>query len=314
MVLWKTPTGQDLESIDYSTVFDSIDDIKYGSWQLERCPQSGRLHLQCYLELRGAYTVGRCKEFLGQSAHLERRIGTRDEAIDYTRKPDTRVLGPWEKGVRGSVLQGKRNDLADLSAAILGEGMSVPEVIRTFPSEFLRYSRGVERMCFIRDSGLRREFRRVQVVVYWGVPGTGKTRKAIDDAQNDFFILEVTGSTLWFDGYNGERTLILDDFGGGITLPRLLRILDGHPLRLDVKGSFTYAAWTTVVITSNVHPGAWYSRDAYGGPDRRPVSGPVDETPDGGIPPALRRRITEIRHVDAPLYDDIILPDFLQQE
>lgn len=56
----------------------------------------------------------------------------------------------------------------------------------------------------------------------------------------------------------GEDTLLLDDFYGQIPITHMLNILDGFPLRINVKASHTYANYTRVIITSNVCPDDWY--------------------------------------------------------
>ena len=45
-----------------------------------------------------------------------------------------------------------------------------------------------------------------------------------------------TNGTLWFDGYRGQKTLILDDFYGWLKYGDLLKILEGHPYRCQMKG------------------------------------------------------------------------------
>ena len=53
----------------------------------------------------------------------------------------------------------------------------------------------------------------------YGPTGTGKTYAAINLIANrrDYYIAECPssrGSKLWFDGYEGQKTLVLDDFSG----------------------------------------------------------------------------------------------------
>lgn len=95
-----------------------------------------------------------------------------------------------------------------------------------------------------------------------------------------FLLDQPGGNNLWFDGYDGQSVLIIDDFSGWIKYRFLLRLLDGYQVRLEVKGSHTWAAWTEVYITSNVPPEGWYER---------------------GAPPELLRRLDEIVYVAEPL-------------
>jgi len=124
----------------------------------------------------------------------------------------------------------------------------------------------------------------VKVYVYYGNSGTGKTFSAINlyAPDGDYFKLDCTSvksGSLWFDGYEGQKVLILDDFDAEVCSVSFLKnLLDKYKLRLQVKGGHTWAAWNTVVVTSNQHPRHWWNLlDAV----------QID---------ALKRRITEIRH------------------
>ena len=70
---------------------------------------------------------------------------------------------------------------------------------------------------------------------------------------------KIEGSEMeWWDGYEGEKTILIDEYDSQVSLPRLLNILDGYQLRLPIKGGFTYARWTKVIITSNIDPREWH--------------------------------------------------------
>lgn len=73
--------------------------IRYVCWQLERAPDTGRLHLQGYVEFFKPQRLRAAQQALrAPTAHLEKRRGTRDQARDYCRKEESRVQGPWEAG------------------------------------------------------------------------------------------------------------------------------------------------------------------------------------------------------------------------
>ncbi len=70
--------------------------IKYAVWQLERCPDTGRLHVQAYVEWKAGIRLAAAKRQIGDAqAHLEVRRGTREQARDYCTKEESRVEGPW---------------------------------------------------------------------------------------------------------------------------------------------------------------------------------------------------------------------------
>ncbi|QMW68952.1 replication-associated protein [Crucivirus-482] len=246
--------------------------LQYAVWQLEQCPETGRLHIQGYAEFKNQYRFSRAKVLLGGGqVHLEARNGTRDSAREYCRKPESRLAGPWEFGSFSFGEQGKRSDLL-MVAERIQSGISLNLVVNEFPVQYIRYTRGCEALYRRVQQARNRSWREVTCLVYFGASGAGKTRRAIEESKQDFYILDQ-GERVWFDGYGGESTLIIDDFYGWIKYGMLLRILDGHPYRGEIKGGFIWANWTSVIITSNKPPPEWYAT---------------------GLTPALRRRITRV--------------------
>ncbi len=65
----------------------------------------------------------------------------------------------------------------------------------------------------------------------------------------------------FFDHYEGEKTMILDDFAGRlskVSLVNLLKLLDIYPIRIETKGDSKRIKVVQFYITSNIHPRLWY--------------------------------------------------------
>lgn len=105
-----------------------------------------------------------------------------------------------------------------------------------------------------KQLSLRPLNRNVKVITLIGAPGTGKSRWAYDNYPD----LYSKPEGQWFDGYTGQKTLLLDDFYGDIPYSQLLKVLDRYPLQVPIKGGFVHAQWDTVIITSNKQPEFWY--------------------------------------------------------
>ncbi len=248
--------------------------IRYLVYQREIAPETKRLHWQGYIEFYDNKRIGQVKSILGE-CHLEPRNGSRTEARMYCMKDSTHYghADPVEWGFWREDVTRKRT-LNDMLLA----GVSIDELCDVSPVDYVRYHRGIEKLDSRRKKKKARTFRTVEVVVYVGPTGSGKTRKAI--MENPSHFLMPSGDKLWMDGYEGEEVLIMDDFyGSGVRYGTLLRILDGHELQLPVKGGFIWAQWTKVVITSNSLPATWYLR---------------------GLTPALARRINVVHHMSVP--------------
>lgn len=232
--------------------------------------ESEKPHDQGYIEFASCKKWKTICKILPRASLFPRK-GTALQASEYCKK-DLK----WEE--RGTMSQqGKRNDLAD--AMDLVRTQSVRAVRDELPGVFLRYQRSLmaAQQSFFEDRSA--DFREVKVYLYWGEPGTGKTR-ASGVGREDVFVLPPISASgaVWFDGYRGQTTLVIDEYvPDRLNREWLLRICDGHQLPLPVKGSMTYALWTTVIFTSNYGYAELF----------------------GGIPP-MQRRMTEIRLFPEP--------------
>lgn len=253
-----------------------LKDARYCVWQKEKCPTTGKEHLQGYAEFSSPIRITGCKKWIGDpGAHCEKRRGTREEAKEYCMKKESQVEGPWELG-EWETCPGKRNDLADIKEMIK-EGKNDRDIAEAYPGQFIRYHRGIKTLRETYNEEWSEYFRNIEVIILWGPPGVGKTRYAYDTyGISNVYKITQPESQLWWDGYNAKPILLIDDFYGWITKNKMLSILDIYPLQIPIKGGFTWAAWNTVIITSNTDPEKWYS---------------------DGLGQAFLRRIKEIRHV-----------------
>lgn len=215
---------------------------------------NGTPHLQGYIEL------ARRTRFQGIHArfprmHIEARRGTQAEATQYCRKDGDFV----ELGV--ARVQGHRSDVEGFIEEVK-TGKSDWQLLETHPREFARFNRLPDRVRYAKCEHLaiERHSQPVRVVCYWGDAGVGKTRRIYsEESFGDIYSPDMSKST-WYDGYNGQDVLVLDDFYGQIKYSDLLHVLDRYYLRLPVKGTFTFKAWIRVYFTSNKHPRDWYRR------------------------------------------------------
>lgn len=99
-------------------------------------------------------------------------------------------------------------------------------------------------------------WRDVVTTVIFGPPGSGKTRYCMDVCPDAH--LQHMNNAEWWPGYNGQPSVVMDDFAAQYPITRMLNLLDGYKLNLPIKGGFEPAAFTQVMITSNINPTDWY--------------------------------------------------------
>jgi len=93
-------------------------------------------------------------------------------------------------------------------------------------------------------------------MVFWGKTGTGKSRRAWEEAGMDAYCKDPR--TKFWDGYQDEENVVIDEFRGGIDISHLLRWLDRYPVRVEIKGSSKPLKAKKIWITSNLSPLMWY--------------------------------------------------------
>ena len=87
---------------------------EYARAQQEKCPKTGRLHIQACIGYKDAKTFSKIKKMF-RGAHIEMSRDPR-AAWDYCGKEDTRVDGPWTLGSPPRPQRNKKGDRAAFNA------------------------------------------------------------------------------------------------------------------------------------------------------------------------------------------------------
>lgn len=232
--------------------------LRYLIFQIERCPDTDRLHIQGYVQFKDPVRRGALQRWLGApNCHVEKANGSADQNRAYCTKEETRVDGPWEIGQ--AVGQGQRTDLEALHDDLRNNSETRDLWENHFPA-MVRYHRSVSAYRFAVGSGTERD--KPEVRVYWGPTGTGKTRRVHWETGGNHWTADPPnqrGGQSWFDGYEGQENVLIDDYGGEYGIHFFKRLLDRYPMNVQVKGG--YANWRpkTIYITSNHSPDVWYA-------------------------------------------------------
>lgn len=246
-------------SFEWVSFLDPLKDkIRYACGQIEKCPDTGKLHLQFFIQFekvqRGA-TLMR----LWPGVHLE-MTKKPEETRDYCMKEISRIKGPWEFGEWLAMRSGKRTDLDEVKAAI-DDGATELEIAENYFSAWCANNGAFRRYRTLKDE--TRSWKTL-VIISWGDTGTGKTR-AVYEAHNDVYDLpRPNGGSVWWDGYVGQEVVLLDDFYGWIPLHLLLKLGDRYPLQVPVKGGMTNFRPKYLYITSNRPWTEWYKWEELG--------------------------------------------------
>jgi len=239
-------------NIDWKEIYEDFNDIiRYIIVQKERCPKSKKLHWQGYIQM-----VNQCRPrklkliFNYMGTHLELARGSAKDNKAYCSKIRTSTGEIHEYGK--AITQGFRSDIESVRK-ILRDGGEMLDVAENHFNLFVKYHAGFQKYKEMIDFKNRKAQRQVEVVIKTGKTGTGKTLGTLAEYGSDnVYIASISQNKEWWDGYNGERVILIDDYNNDVKINRLLVLLNGVKCRLAIKGGFTWANWTTVVITTNL--------------------------------------------------------------
>lgn len=263
--------------LDFAGLCDLMDNsaVKGGAFQEE---MEAHLHFQGFIRMKNpqsmTFVIELFESYLGhRRTHLE-VAGSPDKAVKYATAEfyeawmkcvkDGRHTagevkrftkdGVWEFGDLDFV-QGKRSDLIECREVLENPEWKHATLYENHFASAVRYMQGFEKASFYIHK-LRQVNREVQIHWLWGTTGLGKSRDARGTMTlADYYRLPTpNGGRLWFDGYEGEKVLIIEEFNTHtMSIEQLLELTDIYPLPCQIKGAFIWANWTKVVITSNFH-------------------------------------------------------------
>ncbi|AAN37960.1 replication protein V1 [Goose circovirus] len=259
---------------DYCSVveFCNLDNCKFAIVGEEKGEKEGTPHLQGFLSLRKNAKAAALEEKLGGRAWLSRARGSDEDNEEYCSKESTylRVGEPNQKG--------RSSDLSDAASDVLA-GLPITDVARKYPTTYVMFGRGLERLRQLIVETARDW--KTEVIVLIGRPGSGKSRYAFEFPAREKY---YKSRGKWWDGYNGQDVVVMDDFYGWLPYDDLLRICDRYPLRVEYKGGMTQFVAKTLIITSNREPRDWYKCEFDVSALYRRINQYLILTPDGYAP------------------------------
>lgn len=220
--------------------------VAYIGGQLERGADTGYLHWQILVAFDKKVRLAAVKKIFGASVHAE--LSRSDAARKYVFKDETAVDGTRFELGEFRLRRNKSTDWERIrELAKSGNLEDVPADV------YVRSYNNLKRIAVdhLQPAGIERE-----VVVFWGRTGSGKSRRAWDEAGLQAYPKDPR-SKFW-DGYRGQEHVVIDEFRGGIDIAHLLRWFDRYPVIVEVKGSSVVLNAKKIWITSNLSPDDWY--------------------------------------------------------
>lgn len=209
--------------------------------------ESGTPHLQGFIQFTTpGKTLVACKK-INDQAHWEPTKGSIDQNYDYCSKEGdfeergTRPMSQKRKGEEGRKSIEERWELAKKGRF---EELP-PEQIKTYEYIHAKF----------RDVPKDRD--ELENIWIYGPSGCGKSRH-VRDSYGQFY---SKGMNKWWDGYNHEDVVLLDDFdpSHGKFLGYFLKVwADHYAFNAEVKGGMLRVRPKTIIVTSQYEIGACF--------------------------------------------------------
>lgn len=243
---------------DHLEQFFAEHTVKY-AYQLERGEESGRLHWQLCFTLKKPLRWVNLYRLLLTYGLWSMRIVRNDTKkygaaamYKYCQKVDTRIEGPWHKGM-DLANEGRRTDLINFTEAIKG-GATDKQLVEDHTACWYRHGKMIH---MTRDAFCPLDTPPKTVEFRYGGSGAGKTTSVITDHPPGtvFKLSKPNGSnTLWWNGYNPtvHSVVLIDEFWPPwIPLTTLMGLMDDIPQEVQIKGGSVKFRPKKLIITAN---------------------------------------------------------------
>lgn len=223
-------------------LYPKLAKCKYASVGREVGKERGTPHLQGVVWFHNAKSFNAARRFLGPRCRVEPvEAKIPSKAINYTQKEGNFKewgIKPLDPKRKGSQEQERWEDA--LKAAKEGRLDDIPADIA------LRYYSTIKRIKHDYERPPQ-DLAAVTGIWYYGPPGTGKSYTARQKYPDSY----IKNQNKWWDGYQGEDSVIIDDFDSAALGHHLKIWADRYAFRAEVKGGTLFIRPTFIIITSN---------------------------------------------------------------
>ena len=247
-ITWNNAPIQSETNIEWLYLHNHVSYIIAGE---ESAPTTGTDHLQIYAVFNTRKRLVGVRSLFGNAVYATPKYAhtTSKQNIDYCKKNKNKFV---EFGTPPD-----EADKRDMTSAWetfnkLASERKYEEIKHQFPSMYTRYHSTMLRIGESSKANLENELVDLPTacgVWVWGPPGTGKST-TIRNAYPNAYRKNITK---WWDGYNYESDVIIDDIADYRTMLPLLKIwADQGWFMAEKKGATMKARPRSIIITANV--------------------------------------------------------------
>ncbi len=238
----------------------NLTELKTEYWCMcDEIGENGTLHTHIYIYSRNAISFSALKKRF-EHAHIEKANGTSQQNYDYIRKEgayldsdkkETNLPDTFEEYGTMPVERKGQSSISTEVVQMVKDGASNAEIVAAFPSMFTKLHHLDDLRQTLRYEEQKDKWRDVKVTYIYGPSRTGKTRYVMEKYGYSN-VYRVTNYKHPFDGYNGQKVLLLEDYHSNLPLQEFLDIAEGYPIQLRSRYQDKVACFVEVYIISNL--------------------------------------------------------------
>jgi len=248
------------EQLDHYMTLSESKDITRMIVGLEVAPTTGTKHFQGYLEFKNAKTWTASMKWFGGRENvddLQIREGTPFQAWNYCTKGEVFIsVGD----IPEEIVQKKSEGHWEEIVQPVKDGKTWLEIVDIKPNIAVQMGSAIQRYMLEYQRNTMDDWRPVQVTYVQGTTGSGKTHAVMRAMGGMKDVYRVTNYANPFDGYNGQRTIIFEEFRSSLPLTEMLVFLENWVTPLKCRYSDRMSQYTRVFVISNMNLSSQYSK------------------------------------------------------
>lgn len=214
--------------------------------------ENGTPHLQGCIVFINARRFTAVKKSISSRCHLELMKGSFSQNADYCKKEGNfKEFGkqpddPLNKGEK------EKQRWKDVMECV--KSGDLEKVAELHPDIYLRNLRQLDYARARYVNGAKGRLKPDDLTCHWlwGEPGTGKTRAVWDNYEDSLY---VKGANKWWDQYDGESTVLIDDVDARFVREHwqlFKQWADVYPFTAEIKGgTLKHIRPQRIIVTSN---------------------------------------------------------------
>lgn len=214
-------------------------------------------HLQGYVQFKSRKYINAIKKVIHPTIHITVVNGSSQDNVNYCKKSND----VFELGTLRDIARARAKQERDWNALInLAKNNELLQIEQDNPKDYIVYYKTLKSIAVDNLNPVAIQRRCLWI---YGRPGSGKSRVCHKLFPSAYW----KNGNKWWDGYQGEKTVVLDDLDTPVLFSHLKRWADRYKVVGEVKGSSVGLTYNQFVVTSNFTPA-----ELAGSDDRMPAA------------------------------------------